>query len=41
MTPDDEDLDSWDDATATLMFRLLVVADVIGLLVLALLFGHF
>lgn len=40
MTPDD-DRDSWDDPTATLAIKLLVVADVIALLVLAALFGHF
>lgn len=40
MTPDD-DRDSWNEPTATLMLRLVVVADVIGLLVLVARFGHF
>ena len=38
---EDQDPDSWDDATVALMLRLVVLADVIGLLFVVLRFGHF
>ena len=37
--PDDQDLQ--DENIARLLFRLLVAADVLGLLIVVLLFGHF